>query len=233
MSQINTFSRDSMRQIAREIFREARESEAWRIQSPPIQPHKVNSVQFINKAGGVEIPPYAVMRITGCVIKAGVPVFTVAKPSSAFQRLYLVNGPLRVGAGSAADDFNARGVGTWLDEAGPVLYASGTPAAGESWGPSDGSWALAKWRYGFTIAGAVNATALTVVAKQHEVIVVYGQTNGAHAKGASTTIDLYDGNNSSISQSITATNRFASVATAKKVMCTWIGGTWLTSAAEC
>lgn len=232
MTDLYTFNRDAIRQVAREVFREERESRARRGQIPGItQAYARNSVQFRN-ASGESIPAYAVMRVTGAEIRAGLPIITVAKPSTAFQRLYLVNGPNRVGSASTA-----RGVGTWLDdEPGFVLYESGTPAYGESWGPKNGQWSLAKWRYGFTIIGGLagSGAGIRVVAKQHEVNVVYGQTNGTHTKGSATTIDLYDGNNAAItSTSITATNRFATVATAKKVMCTWIGGTWVSSAAEC
>ena len=233
MTDFSTFNRDAMRTIAQEVFREARESRVRRGQIPgTVQPFTRNSVQFRNTSGEA-IPAYAVMRVTGAEIKNGLPIITVAKPSTTFQRLYLVNGPMRVGSASTA-----RGVGTWLDdEPGMILYDTGnTPAYGESWGPQDGTWTIKKYRYGFTIIGATTGSGATsrVVAKQHEVNAVYGQTNGTHTKGSATTIDLYDGNNAAItSTSITATNRFATVATAKKVLCTWIGGTWISDAGEC
>lgn len=234
MSRINTFSPDSMRTIAREVFREARESRAPRLQDPQIiQPYEQRKVQFRNTSGEI-IPAYGVMRVTGVELKAGLPIITVAKPSTTFDRLYLVNGSMRVGSASTC-----RGVGTWLYEGGYALYESGTPAYGESWGPKDGQWSLAKWRYGFTIWGAttgsIGSGTARVIAVQAEVNEVYGQTNGAMALDGTGTVDLYDGNNTAItSTSITATNRFVtSVATAKKVICTWIGGTWLASAAKC
>lgn len=230
---VNTFTDESIRRIAYAVFAEERDALRSLFGFPPVQPDRPKWVQFRNTSGE-EIPAYGVMRVTGAELKAGLPIITVAKPSTTFQRLYLVNGPQRVGSGSTA-----RGIGTWLDdEPGYVLYESGTPAYGESWGPKASQWSLAKWRYGFTVVGGLAGTGsgIRVVAKQREVDVVYGQTNGTHTKGSSSTIDLYDGNNSAISStSITATNRFATVATAtaKKVMCTWIGGTWISSAAEC
>jgi hypothetical protein len=46
-------------------------------------------------------------------------------------------------------------------------------------------------------------------------------------------VSVYDGNNADTSHNITATNRFANVAITKKVICTWLGGTWFLSSAEC
>lgn len=173
------------------------------------------------------IPAYGVMRVTGVVTTQSVPVITVAKPSSTFQGLYLVNGPLAVASSGEQPSW-----GTWADQAGFVLYDNAnTPALGEEWGPSDGSWKIKKYRYGFTILGAPASGIVGVV--QRQVTTVYGQTDGAINKGSSGTVSIYDGNNADTSHNITATNRFANVATTKKVICTWIGGTWLLSSAEC
>lgn len=228
--EVFTFNEDAVRRIAREIFaRERKAVDNTRHARVPGYSYVPPRGIVFRNTSGEEIPAYAVMRITGAERRAGRPVITVGKPSTTFRRLYLVNGSKKVGAASTA-----YGVGTYLDEGGEVLYDSGTPAMGESWGPKNGQWSLAKWRYGFTITGAVDSTGLKVVATQTEVNEVYGQTNGALNKGSTGTVDLYDGNNSAItSTSITATNRFANVATSKKVICTWIGGTWLASSAEC
>lgn len=227
----NVFDEDAMRRIAREVFGGEREALLTKLLAQVAQPDRPKLVQFRNTSGE-EIPAYGCMRVTGAELKAGLPLITVAKPDTTFHRLYLVNGPLRVGS-----DSNARGVGTWLEEAGYVLYESGTPAVDESWGPKASQWSLAKWRYGFTIVGGLAGTGsgIRVLAKQEQVGEVYGQTNGAIALDASGTVDLYDGNNAAItSTSITATNRFVTtVATGKKVIATWIGGTWLLSAAKC
>lgn len=231
MTRINTFSTDSMRKIARETFREERESRQLRQFPVQIQEWQNRKVAFRNTSGEA-IPPYGCMRVTGAELRAGLPLITVAKPDTTFHRLYLVNGPLRVGS-----DSNARGVGTWLEEAGYVLYESGTPAVDESWGPKASQWSLAKWRYGFTIVGATTGSGATarVLAKQEQVGEVYGLTAAAIALDTSGTINLYDGNNAIItSTTITATNRFVtSVAISKAVIATWIGGTWLLSAAKC
>ena len=173
------------------------------------------------------IPAYAAMRVTGVVTTMSIPVITVAKPSSTFQGLYLINGPLPVASSGELPAF-----GTWADQAGFVLYDdANTPALGEEWGPYDGSWEIKKYRYGFTILGAAASGIVGVV--QRQVDKVYGQTDAAINKGSSGTVSVYDGNNADTSHNITATNRFANVAITKKVICTWIGGTWLLSSAEC
>lgn len=241
MSRLNTFSDESVRRIAREIFREERELMGLRRGGnafPTLQgvggfpantaKQSLGGVEFVN-ASGEEIPAHAVMRVTGAELKAGLPIITVAKPNTTFQRLYLVNGPLRVGSESTA-----RGIGTWLSDANFVLYDSGTPAVGESWGPKNGQWSLAKWRYGFTIAGAVDSAGLKVMATQAEVNGFIGKTDASHAKGATGTISIYDGNNADTSDNMTGVlNKFAAVATTKWVDVSWRGGQWILTAAEC
>jgi hypothetical protein len=173
------------------------------------------------------IPAYAAMRVTGVVTTMSIPVITVAKPSSTFQGLYLINGPLPVASSGELPAF-----GTWADQAGFVLYDdANTPALGEEWGPYDGSWEIKKYRYGFTILGAAASGIVGVV--QRQVDKVYGQTDAAINKGSSGTVSVYDGNNADTSHNITAINRFANVAISKKVICTWLGGTWFLSSAEC
>lgn len=229
MAGINQFSDESMRRIARDIFNNERDAIRSVLFLPPVQPDRPKFVAFRNTSGE-EIPAHAVMRVTGAEVKGGLPLITVAKPSTTFQRLYLVNSERRVGGGA-----NARGVGTWLEEAAYVLYEAGTPAVGESWGPKAGQWSLAKWRYGFTIQGAIVAAKLKVVAKQREVDVVYGQSSGTWNVDNNGTVDLYDGNNAAISStSISVMNRLVSaIPTGRKVVCTWVGGTWLATAMKC
>lgn len=183
----------------------------------------------VKDGGGVAIPPFAVLRIASVArdTTTGEIIYTVGQPNTTFYRLYLVNGPMEIAA-------SGYGWATFLGNGGLVLYDTGTPALGEVWGPKSGQWGLTKWRYGFEILGQHSSTDLLAHAIQSPVNSVYGQTNGAINKGSSGTVDLYDGNNAAItSTSVTATNRFANVATTKKVLCEIIGGTWLLSAAEC
>lgn len=229
-SRINSFTDESIRRIAYAVFAEERDALRSLFAAQVVQPDRPKLVAFRNTSGE-EIPAYGVMRVTGAEVKAGLPIITVAKPSTTFQRLYLVNGPLRVGS-----DTNARGVGTWLYEAGYVLYESGTPAVGESWGPKASQWSLAKWRYGFTIQGATAGSGATarVLAKQAEVNAFIGVTDAAIAKGSSGTVSIYDGNSADTSDNMASVlNRYAAVAITKKVDVSWRGGTWCLTAAEC
>lgn len=230
MTDIYAFSRDAIRQVAREVFREARESRVRRGQIPGIiQPYENRQVQFRNTSGEV-IPAYGVMRVTGAEVKAGLRILTVAKPSATFQRLYLVNGPTRVGSGG-----DARGVGTWLEEDGYVLYESGTPAYGESWGPKAGQWSLAKWRYGFTVVGGLAGTGagIRVVAKQEPVNTILGKADSAISADSSGTVSIYDGNRSDTTDNLTAYTFTGITDTSAFLFVGWIGGTWYASPAEC
>lgn len=191
---------------------------------PPDEP----KVRFRNDYAGT-IPAYGVCEVAAPITLNDVQVFPVTQPTTTFKRLYLVNGSTDV-----LDD--GYGYGTWLWQADWVLYDdANTPAIGESWGPQSGSFELKKYRYGFTIWGNPSGgTTDLVMAQQQWVSIVYGQTNGAINKGSSGTLDLYDGNNAAItSSSVTTTNRFSNIATAKKAIATWNGGTWLLTGAEC
>lgn len=184
----------------------------------------------VKNGSGETIPPFSVLRITSCTFTNNEKVYTVAKPNTTFYRRYLVSGPFAIGSGSSDE-----GLAGYLSEGGPV-QCDATPAIDESWGPKSGQWSLAKWRYGFTIDGGSTTFNSTTVALavQHQVNLIYGQTQGAISKGNAGTIEVFDGNNTIItSTTVSATNRFANVADDKKVLCNWIGGTWLLSAAEC
>lgn len=188
-------------------------------------------VPFYNQSGEI-IPAYAVMRVTGVSVMGSVPIITVAKPSSTFQRLYLVNGPLPVsGASNQEPNF-----GTWAEGAAFVLYDdANTPAYGEEWGPSNGSWKIKKYRYGFHIlGGATGGDTDLVGCRQAIVNEFYGQTDGAHNKGSTGTISIFDGNNVDTTDNLTSVqNRYGNVAITKKVTVRYHGGVPQIVSAEC
>jgi hypothetical protein len=174
------------------------------------------------------IPAYAAMRVTGVVTTMSIPVITVAKPSSTFQGLYLVNGPLPVASSGELPAF-----GTWADQAGFVLYDdANTPALGEEWGPYDGSWEIKKYRYGFTILGAAASGIVGVV--QRQVTTVYGKSSAGITAGSNGTVTIYDGNQTTAAHNISATNR-TEVAIGADTWCEarWFGGTWFAKPWEC
>jgi hypothetical protein len=185
-------------------------------------------VKFRNDYAG-EVPAYAVMRVTGTAEVGGKVILTIDQPNTDFGRLYLVNGKKTV-----ADD--GYGVGTWLWDADWVLYDdANTPAAGESWGPQASSWELKKYRYGFTIVGGATGDSTDrVKASQHWVNGFIGKTDASHAKSATGTISVYDGNRVDTSINVSSVyNLFAAVATTKFVDVEWRGGTWYLTSAEC
>lgn len=187
-------------------------------------------VPFRNDSSGSEtVPAYGVMRVTGSVDIDGVEHVTVAKPNTDFKRKYLVNGPTAV-------PYNETGKGTWLEEADWVLYDdANTPAIGESWGPSDGSWKLKKWRYGFTIVGNPSGGATDIVrAWQEEINEFIGKTDSTHNKNSQGTISIYDGNLADTTDNMASVeNKFANVSSSKWVQVRWNAGKWHLVAAEC
>jgi hypothetical protein len=188
----------------------------------------LHSIRFRNDYAGA-LPAYGCLRVTGVATVDGVQVFTVDRPNTTFSRLYLVNGPEDV-----ADD--AYGWGTWLWHADWVLYDDGnTPAFGEEWGPQDGSFEIKKYRYGFTIwGGATGGSTDLVMATQREVTGFIGKTDASHAKSATGTISVYDGNRADTSINVSDVyNLFANVSTTKFVDVEWRGGTWYLTSAEC
>ena len=191
-------------------------------------PPRAGGVPFINQSGET-VPAYGCMRVTGGTTVSGSDYVTIAKPSTAFQRLYLVNRSVAVA------DLNS-GLGSWLSDADWVLYDdANTPAYGESWGPVASSWEIAKYRYGFTIVGNPSGgTTDTVLATQHEVNGFIGKTDSAHAKSATGTISIYDGNRADTTDNMADVyNLFAAVATTKFVDVEWRGGVWYLTSAEC
>lgn len=197
--------------------------------------HRKAWVRIRNEAGE-DIPPFAVMRITGVLQGDGEIVYTVAKPNSTLYRWYLVNGPVRLPYGPTVPD----GWGTFLTDGGYVLYdsSSATPAYNECWGPQDGSWELKKYRYGFTILGGnktVGSNDFTA-AVQSEVVSFLCKSNAEIAiDGGTGAVSVYDGNqvdtSSDVSSCINRTGILFTDATWGKA--SWLGGNWYLEPWEC
>lgn len=119
------------------------------------QPHRI---RFRNDSGET-VPEWAVMRVTG-MATSGIICPTITKPDTTFSRLYMVNGPRLVPPYTGYGQ-TGYGWGTFLltetlrllDQFVFYNTSSGTPAAGESWGPKNGQWALEKDYYGFGVLG--------------------------------------------------------------------------------
>ena len=189
-------------------------------------------VRFRNDNAGTA-PAFGVMRVTGGTAGQFV---TIDQPSTAFKRRYLVNGPSDVATGKF-------GLGTWLTsnslniEGQQVLYASGTPAVDEEWGPSNGSWALSANRPGFLITGGNDTTALTTMAVQIITQQVFGKADAAIALNASGTVRVYGGppgSESDTGQTISSVfNNVAAMADEAEVFVGWLHGKPYCSPATC
>lgn len=187
-------------------------------------------VRFRNDSGE-SAPAYAVMRVTGGVVDGDEQIVTIAKPNDTFQRLYLVNG-----ATAVADE--EEGLGTWLDDAGYVLYESGSPAYGESWGAKEDQWSLAKWRPGFTIIGTVDGGSTEVWAQQDEVNSLIGKTTGSiSANGGTGSINIWMGQAGSeavTEYAITCSNLTSlALVTGKWGGVVWRNGNWYYEPWQC
>lgn len=187
-------------------------------------------IPFVNDYAGT-IPAYGVLRVTELVESDGVKIFEANRPDTSFNRLYLVNGPEDV----AEDGF---GWGTWLWHADEVLYDdANTPAMGESWGPQNASFELAKWRYGFTIWGLpTGGTTDRVMASQEWVNQFLCKSNEEFtANGDTGAVSVYDGNGADTSIDVSGcVNRTGLVwdsGTWGKA--TWLGGKWYVEMWEC
>lgn len=188
--------------------------------------------RFAN-ASGETIPPFSVMRITGCTNNYGEITFTVAKPNSTFQHDYLINGPIAVRD-------TKYGLGTTLAQAGYVAYrsGSGTPAYGEEWGAKNAQWTLEKNRPGFKIEGGIKSTAGVdaIVARQHLVTDLIGKPDSDIAKGATGTVSIYmgaQGAEAVTEYDLTCSALGAAVTGSKWCVVFWRNGVWYVGPWEC
>lgn len=109
----------------------------------------IYNIQFLN--AGSEIPAYGVVRAVGWDTNRS--ILTVGQPNTyGSQWRHIINGPQPV----SASEF---GVATNLFPC-DALYddADGTPQAGESWGPRNGTYKLRKNTGGFTVLGVSDST---------------------------------------------------------------------------
>lgn len=139
MTTLNTFTEESMKRVAREIFARERESmmAQFRAENQALAPEY--GVHFKN-ASGETIPPYAVMEISHPMVKtpSGYDCISVTKPTTKRDfKMWLVNGPQFVGTGGY-------GRGSWAMTPCRVMVADTLDVTGmtTSFAPRDGTWWL-------------------------------------------------------------------------------------------
>lgn len=203
-------------------------------------PHQDSPLKRIHwhpfrNAGSETIPAFGVMRITGVEERHGVAVYTVDKPSTTFQRLYLINGPKQV----AADGY---GSGTF-DVTYALCDSSVSPVYAQSWGAKASEWNLFQGRPGFFLLGGYtgDGDAQRALVKQQEVKELFGELTGTLSKDSSTTmqIDMPDGGTWGDAgfSDITVYDRLlptsGTVASGRRVVTNWYGDRWVATSAQC
>lgn len=184
-----------------------------------------------------QIPPFAVLRLTGLVVLEQARVVLTADKPNTFGSQYLcaVNGPTPVAAGKLGVCTREPGVAALYDS------ADGVPAFGERWGPRAGSWKLRKNTGGFVVHGVTNSAARLALVAPDPFVRFRGLTDAAIDKAASGTVSIYAWNGTTFADTGEnmpgVLNQFADIGAGKIVECTWqgdpAGQTWILVAAEC
>jgi hypothetical protein len=98
-----------------------------------------------------EVPPCAVMQVTGSVIEDGVAFLTCSQVGTTLGTQFAINGLVRVAAGQKGVCYRQGDVQAAFDQ--------GSPAAGEGWGPRANQWTLARGYPGLITVHAVKSAA--------------------------------------------------------------------------
>jgi hypothetical protein len=137
----------------------------------------------IYNAENDEIPQYGIGRVTAISEVAGEKVVNLEKPSTTFSRLYLVNSGGDVAYQKTGISKNRPVV--------KVLYDSGTPAVGDTYGPKPSQWTVSKGYPGFVCLGIVDATSRIMLARYDEPGFYLVKADADIAKGSTGTASLY------------------------------------------
>ena len=124
------------------------------------------------------MPQYGIGKVTSITTYNGEKYATVEKPDTTFSRQYLVN------SGSALA-YQSTGVAKNRPVV-KVLYDTGTPAAGEVWGPKPGQFTASKGYPGFVVLGIVDSTNKIMLARQEPYDKLIGKLTATLSTGANT-----------------------------------------------
>lgn len=143
---------------------------------------------FRNDYAGT-VPSYGVVAITGvvAVTDTSSTIYTANRPSTTFYQLYGVNSSVEVAEGEYG----------MLTLSGPcyIAYDSGTPAAGEGWGPKPGQFTLSKgFPSGTVVSGIQDSTNKWLLGTLAPITCCLVKTTGAvTASSATTSYKIYSG----------------------------------------
>lgn len=225
MTRAHAFNDDGKRRADKAIrwvegFREQQARRQRRFSGP------FDEIKIYN-AENEEMPQYGIGRVTAISEVAGEKVVNLEKPSTTFSRSYLVN--------SGGDVAYQK---TGISKNRPivkVLYDSGTPAVGETYGPKPGQFTISKGYPGFTILGVVDSTNKIALARVEPYDTIIGKLTGSLVDGANT-VNVWAGVGGSeavvTSWTVSARPWFDigsctfPVSTTAKVVCKCIDGQW-------
>lgn len=189
-------------------------------------------VAFRNDSGET-IPPYGIIKITNTVKQNGIYLLKGEKPDAwGSQYSHYVNGPAEVADGDE---------GRCYVPTSPVwaAYDTGdTPAVGEPWGPTSGSWELSQDVGGFEVISSETDDGKVLVI-QRPMLTFVGKTDASHSKSATGTISIYAGSTMGSESDTTVNktgvyNRYADLDSGKWVTCRWVrNDQWELVAGEC
>lgn len=175
--------------------------------------------QFIN-SGASTIPAYGVLRITGAGFLAGVGLrFQCDQPDTyGSQWSHAINSGSSVAAGASG----------WLSFDFPAYAAydtaDGTPVAGQSIGPRNGTWLLRAKTGGFRVISVLDSTNGIALVSQAPLLTVKGKTSGVWTKGTSQSVPVWwgtEGAETSTGVSVFAYNRYGDVQSGKSCRLEW------------
>lgn len=179
------------------------------------------------------VPSYGVVAITGVVevTATSSTIYTGDRPGTTFRQLYGVNSSVEVAEGEYG----------MLTLTGPcyIAYDSGTPAAGEGWGPKPGQFTLSKGFPGGTIvSGIQDSTNKLLLGTLAPITVLLGKTTGAITGGtASSAYGIWCGVLDSEADSgfttVPSSLSRVDIDSGKFVKLTWHNNGWLMEPLEC
>jgi hypothetical protein len=176
---------------------------------------------------GESIPPFSVARVNSVIETNGIATHELKKPSTTFSRTYAVTGQAGIINNGYGAVFNCPVV--------LVTYDTGTPSAGETWGPKPSQWSVSKGYPGFVCLGIVDSTNKIALARQEPYDTIIGKLTGA-LSATTNTVNVWtgDGGSEAVVSGWTISARpwwdigscTFPVSTTAKVVCKCIDGQW-------
>ncbi len=142
-------------------------------------------IEFRNESG-LDMPARAVFRVAGLSLVGSRQALSAVQPDTTLGPQYALNGPSPVPDGQYG----------FCEVGGPVEagYDSGTPTAGDGYGPQPGSWLLGpNMPGGFTVLGVTDAIEQRVLCWLEPLAAVLGVLAGSLVPGSSATVDVWAG----------------------------------------